>query len=63
MAGTLNLPGNPTVRGYEIHMGVTVGPALTTPAATLDGHADGAQSADGQISPPTATASSTNPPH
>ena len=49
VAGTLNLPGNPAVRGYEIHMGVTVGPALTTPAATLDGHADGAQSADGQI--------------
>ncbi|MBW7902168.1 MAG: cobyric acid synthase [Rhodocyclaceae bacterium] len=49
VAGTLELPGRPAVRGYEIHMGVTAGPALATPAATLDGHADGALSADGQI--------------
>jgi len=49
VAGTLNLPGRPAVRGYEIHMGVTTGPALAMPAATLDGGADGAQSADGRI--------------
>ena len=49
VAGTLHLPGNPAVRGYEIHMGITAGPALSCPAATLDGHADGAKSGDGQI--------------
>ena len=49
VSGTLNLPGQPAVHGYEIHMGVTTGPALATPAATLDGHTDGALSADGQI--------------
>ncbi|HKU00077.1 MAG TPA: cobyric acid synthase [Paraburkholderia sp.] len=54
-----------SVRGYEIHMGVTRGPALAEPAlriASVDGaaqsaddgetgtlRADGAQSADGQI--------------
>jgi len=49
VAGTLNLPGNPAVRGYEIHMGVTTGAALAHPAALLDGHADGTLSTDGQI--------------
>jgi adenosylcobyric acid synthase len=38
------------VSGYEIHAGVTVGPALDRPAARLsDGRRDGAVSADGQI--------------
>jgi adenosylcobyric acid synthase len=36
------------VAGYEIHMGVTTGPALDRPAAWLDGRPDGALSADGQ---------------
>ena len=49
VAGTLNLPGKPTVQGYEIHMGITSGPALGTPAASLDGTGDGALSADGAI--------------
>ncbi|MCK6406141.1 MAG: cobyric acid synthase [Rhodocyclaceae bacterium] len=49
VAGTLNLPGSPAVRGYEIHMGVTTGAALAHPAALLDGHADGTLSTDGQI--------------
>ncbi|HNJ76811.1 MAG TPA: cobyric acid synthase, partial [Azospira sp.] len=49
VGGTLRLPGSPAVRGYEIHMGVTSGPALSRPATTLDGHADGAQSADDRI--------------
>ena len=36
--------------GYEIHMGVTRGPALIRPLARLaDGRAEGARSADGQI--------------
>ena len=38
------------VRGYEIHMGVSHGPALDRPALRLaDGRVDGALSADGQI--------------
>jgi adenosylcobyric acid synthase len=38
------------VRGYEIHMGRTHGPALERPAVLLDdGRPDGALSADGQI--------------
>ncbi|GFZ93507.1 cobyric acid synthase [Dyella caseinilytica] len=38
------------VRGYEIHCGVSYGPALAAPFAQLDGgRSDGALSADGQI--------------
>lgn len=38
------------VHGYEIHCGVSYGPALTAPFAWLDGdRSDGALSADGQI--------------
>ena len=49
VSGTLNLPGSPAVTGYEIHMGVSTGPALTNAAATLNGQADGARSADDRI--------------
>jgi adenosylcobyric acid synthase len=49
VSGKLNLPGAPALSGYEIHMGVTRGPAMACPATTLDGHADGVLSADGQI--------------
>jgi adenosylcobyric acid synthase len=35
--------------GYEIHCGVSHGPALQRPACILDGHPDGACSADGQV--------------
>ena len=50
VTGTLALPGAPTVKGYEIHMGVTRGAALERPAAHLaDGRPDGVQSDDGQI--------------
>jgi adenosylcobyric acid synthase len=38
-----------TVSGYEIHAGVSAGPALTRPAARLESGNDGAISADGQI--------------
>ncbi|MGC1550743.1 MAG: cobyric acid synthase, partial [Rhodanobacter sp.] len=38
------------VRGYEIHCGVSTGPALDAPVCVLDdGRSDGAQSADGQV--------------
>lgn len=36
-------------RGYEIHMGVSRGPALERPATRLGGIPEGVQSADGQI--------------
>lgn len=49
VAGTLNLEASP-VTGYEIHAGVTAGPALQQPAVQLaDGRCDGAISADGQV--------------
>ena len=37
------------VRGYEIHMGVSRGPALERPATRLGGVPEGALSGDGQI--------------
>ena len=37
------------VTGYEIHMGVSSGPALQRPAVHLAERTDGAISADGQI--------------
>jgi adenosylcobyric acid synthase len=47
--GTL-VEGGAAVSGYEIHMGVTQGPALARAAVQLDdGRVDGAMSADGQI--------------
>ncbi|MGC3895655.1 cobyric acid synthase [Pseudomonas urmiensis] len=49
VAGTLQLEQS-AVAGYEIHAGVTRGPALEQPAVHLaDGRCDGAISADGQI--------------
>ncbi|WP_349976568.1 cobyric acid synthase [Pseudomonas sp. WHRI 8519] len=49
VAGALHLEQSP-VAGYEIHAGVTQGPALERPAVQLaDGRSDGAISADGQI--------------
>ncbi|WP_434664258.1 cobyric acid synthase [Paraburkholderia sp. A3BS-1L] len=52
-AGTLLVDGSAPVRGYEIHMGVTEGPALSRPGLRLsNGDAtrdDGALSEDGQI--------------
>ncbi|HQQ64424.1 MAG TPA: cobyric acid synthase [Pseudomonadales bacterium] len=46
--GTLLATGA-QVSGYEIHCGVSRGPALQTPALDLGDHTDGAVSADGQI--------------
>ncbi|OEY66242.1 cobyric acid synthase [Marinobacter sp. X15-166B] len=52
--GTLNLPvGNAamgaTFSGYEMHNGVSKGAALARPLVTMNGHNDGALSADGQV--------------
>jgi adenosylcobyric acid synthase len=54
VSGTLQVGGSDTapacLSGYEIHMGVTDGPALARPAvAFADGRADGALSEDGRI--------------
>jgi len=46
--GTLTL-GNVAIQGYEIHCGVSAGPALQNPATHLPGGSDGALSDDGQI--------------
>ena len=48
VSGTLTLADAP-VTGYEIHAGVSSGPALNHPAMHLDGCSDGALSYDGQI--------------
>jgi adenosylcobyric acid synthase len=50
VTGTLALPGNAPVSGYEIHMGVSRGPALARPSVRLSGgRPDGVLSDDGQI--------------
>lgn len=46
--GRLALDGAP-VAGYEIHAGVSSGPALASPAVRLEGRMDGAVSADGLV--------------
>jgi adenosylcobyric acid synthase len=38
-----------SIRGYEMHMGRTTGPALASPMLDLDGRPDGAVSPDGRI--------------
>ncbi|MBI4985868.1 MAG: cobyric acid synthase [Rhodocyclales bacterium] len=49
VSGRLAIDDAP-MTGYEIHMGVTSGPALARPAVRLDdGRADGALSEDGQV--------------
>ena len=48
VAGTLTINDVP-VRGYEIHMGVSKGPALLSPFVLLGTRPDGAVSPDGQI--------------
>jgi adenosylcobyric acid synthase len=48
--GVLCLAGEPALQAYEIHQGVTLGPALERPATRLEGNrAEGAMSADDQI--------------
>jgi adenosylcobyric acid synthase len=54
ITGTLALNGAPAMNGYEIHMGITRGPALERPAVRLSDdnggqRSDGVISADGQI--------------
>ncbi len=47
-SGTEHLTGQP-VRGYEMHVGATTGPARSAPMLTLNGRPDGAVSADGKV--------------
>ncbi|WP_273456900.1 cobyric acid synthase [Nevskia ramosa] len=49
VSGSLLLDGGVPIAGYEIHAGVSNGPALSVPSAMLDAGSDGAISADGQI--------------
>lgn len=48
VTGTFCL-GDAKVKGYEIHAGISTGPALQNPAMQLGGKTDGAVSPDGQI--------------
>ena len=49
VSGHLLMEGHAPVRGYEIHAGISRGPALARPALRLDTHDDGAISDDGQL--------------
>jgi len=50
VSGRLTFGDGAVARGYEIHMGVSEGVALATPALVFDdGRRDGALSADGQL--------------
>ncbi len=48
VSGIERLTGQP-VRGYEMHIGDTTGPALASPMLDLNGRSDGAVSADGKV--------------
>ncbi len=47
--GHCQLPGQPLIGGYEIHAGISTGPALAQAFARFTSHVDGAISADNQI--------------
>jgi adenosylcobyric acid synthase len=47
--GRLRIGQRPQVRGYEIHMGESAGPAMDCPAIDLDRGMDGVLAHDGQI--------------
>jgi adenosylcobyric acid synthase len=49
VSGRLLLADEPTISGYEIHAGVTTGPALQQPLVQLTDNTDGAISQDGQV--------------
>ena len=54
VSGRLHLSGPnadepPMMRGYEMHNGITEGPALASPVADLEGQPDGAVSGDNQM--------------
>lgn len=48
VSGTECLTGQ-AVRGYEMHIGATTGPARSAPMLDLNGRSDGAVSADGKV--------------
>src|SRR5205814_344854 len=43
------IPTGMPVWGYEMHLGITIGPGLKRPMLDLHGHPDGAVSADGRV--------------
>ena len=47
--GVLNLPDEPPVKGYEIHMGTSHGSAMQLPAVRMGDETDGAIDTDNQI--------------
>ncbi len=47
--GRLRIGANPLVRGFEIHMGESLGRAMASPAIELDDRTDGVLSDDGQV--------------
>jgi adenosylcobyric acid synthase len=49
LASGTHAPTGQPIAGYEIHLGRTEGPACARPFALLDGRADGAISATGQV--------------
>ena len=48
VSGTLTF-AEAQIQGYEIHMGVSTGPALASPAHVISGQPEGALSEDGQV--------------
>ena len=48
VSGT-DIAGDASVRGYEMHLGVTTGAGLVRPMLRLDGRTDGAVSDDGRV--------------
>ena len=49
VSGKINLPGEPVIDGYEIHTGISEGPALERSAVSLENRPDGVISEDNQI--------------
>ena len=45
----MEIESGEAVRGYEMHVGVTSGPALERPLLTLSGRKEGAVSEDGKV--------------
>ena len=49
VSGRINFPSQPFIDGYEIHTGISEGPALSRPAVSLEDREDGVISEDNQM--------------